>query len=52
MNTEGLVYIAITVFLLMLIGLVLTIIEFKKGAPKEQIEDKGKVQDSPHGHVD
>lgn len=52
MSTENLMIIAILVFVLMFIGLALTVLEFRKGAPKEQIEDEDKIQESPHGHVD
>lgn len=52
MGTGNLMIIAICVFLLMLVGLVLTVLEFKNGAPAEQTKDKDKIQDSPHGHVD
>lgn len=52
MSTATLISVAIAVFVLMLIGLVLTVIEFKDGAPKDQIEDKDKIMESPHGHVD
>lgn len=52
MNPENLLVAAIVVFILMSIGLVLTIMEFSRGAPKEQIDDPDKMQESPHGHVD
>lgn len=52
MSTENLIIVAIVVFVLMFIGLALTALEFRKGAPKEQIEDHSKMRESPHGHVD
>ena len=52
MSTDNLMMVAILVFVLMFIGLVLTALEFRKGAPKEQMEDENKIQESPHGHVD
>jgi hypothetical protein len=42
MIQENLLFIAIAVFLLMLIGLILTIVELNYGAPKRQIEEKVK----------
>lgn len=52
MNPDNLVIVAIVVFLLMFIGIVLTVLEIHYGAPKEQIEDQDKIQESPHGHVE
>ena len=52
MSPDNLLIVAIVVFVLMLVGMVLTVIEFRQGAPKEQIKDKSKIQESPHGHVD
>jgi hypothetical protein len=40
MIQENLLLIAIGVFVLMLIGLVLTVVELNYGAPKRQIEEK------------
>ena len=40
MIQENLLLIAIAVFVLMFIGLILTIIEFKHGQPKRQVEEK------------
>lgn len=51
MSQATLFYVAIIVFMLMLLGLALTVLEFRRGAPKEQIEDPSKIQDSPHGHA-
>jgi hypothetical protein len=39
---ENLLYIAIVVFVIMLIGLILTVIELNYGAPKRQIEEQIK----------
>lgn len=52
MSPDNLLIIAVVVFFLMLVGMVLTVIEFRQGALKEQMEDKSKIQESPHGHVD
>lgn len=51
MDPSMLINVAIGVFVLMFIGLILTVLEFRRGAPKEQIEDEDKIQESPHGHV-
>jgi|GEM_PF-1464097 hypothetical protein len=51
MNPETLMTVAIVVFVLMLVGLALTVFEFRHGAPQEQIEDEEKIIDSPHRHV-
>jgi hypothetical protein len=40
MIQENLLFIAIGVFVLMLVGLVLTIVELNYGAPKRQIDDR------------
>ena len=40
MIQENLLLIAIAVFVLMFIGLILTIIEFKHGQPKRQVDEK------------
>ena len=40
MIQENLFFIAIAVFVFMLIGLVLTVVEFKYGAPKRQVEEQ------------
>jgi hypothetical protein len=40
MIQENLLLIAIAVFVLMMIGLILTIIEFKDGEPKRQVEEQ------------
>ena len=40
MIQENLLFIAIAVFVLMLIGLILTVIELNYGAPKRQVEDE------------
>ena len=40
MIQENLLLIAIVVFVIMLIGLVLTILEFKNGEPKRQHEEQ------------
>ncbi len=39
MIQENLLFIAIAVFIFMLVGLVLTVVEFRHGAPKRQVED-------------
>ncbi len=40
MIQENLLYIAITVFAFMLVGLILTVVEFRYGAPKQQERDQ------------
>lgn len=40
MIQENLLFIAIAVFAFMLIGLVLTVVELKYGAPKRQLEER------------
>ena len=40
MIQDNLLFIAIAVFVFMLIGLVLTVVEFKYGAPKRQAEEQ------------
>jgi len=40
MIQENLLLIAIAVFVLMLIGLILTTLEFKHGEPKRQVEEQ------------
>ena len=40
MIQENLLFIAIAVFVLMLIGLILTITELKHGEPKRQVEEQ------------
>jgi len=40
MIQENLLFIAIGVFVLMLVGLILTVVELNYGAPKRQIEDQ------------
>lgn len=52
MGSNTLVYYAIGVFLLMLIGLVLTVLEFKYGAPKKQSEDNEKKQNGTYENED
>jgi len=39
MIQDNLLFIAIAVFVFMLIGLILTVIEFRYGAPKRQVEE-------------
>jgi hypothetical protein len=39
MIQENLLIIAIAVFVFMLIGLILTVLEFRYGAPKRQVEE-------------
>jgi len=39
MIQENLIFIAIAVFVMMSIGLVLTVLEFKYGQPKRQVEE-------------
>ena len=39
MIQENLLFIAVAVFVFMLIGLILTVIEFRYGAPKRQVEE-------------
>lgn len=51
MSTSNLLIIAIVVFALMLVGLVLTALEFSKGAPKLQEEGKEELRESPHSDV-
>lgn len=40
MIQDNLIFIAVAVFVLMLIGLVLTVVELKYGAPKRQVEEQ------------
>ena len=40
MIQDNLLIIAIAVFVLLLIGLILTVIEFRHGAPKRQVEEQ------------
>jgi hypothetical protein len=51
MIQENLLIIAILVFALMLVGLLLTIREFKHGSPKLQEEGKEELRESPHNDV-
>ncbi len=46
MIQENLLFIAIAVFVFMLIGLILTVVEFRYGAPKRQVED-ARLTDNP-----
>ena len=46
MIQENLLFIAIAVFIFMLIGIILTVIEFRYGAPHRQVED-GIISDNP-----
>ena len=49
MSDENLIFIAITVFFLMIVGLVLTALEFRFGEPQRQEEEeKHKPHSSPH----
>ena len=43
MSDENLIYIAGLVFLLMLVGLVLTAVEFRYGAPHRQEQEKKRA---------
>lgn len=45
MSDENLIYIAIIVFLLMLVGLIVTMVEFRYGAPRRQEKN---AQHAPH----
>jgi flagellar basal body-associated protein FliL len=48
MSDENLIFIAITVFILMIVGLVLTALEFRSGAPhRQEQEHKQNPQSSP-----
>jgi hypothetical protein len=51
MSPEFLLTIAIIVFALMSLGLVLTYLEFNRGAPKKQEEGEQALRKSPHGDV-
>lgn len=51
MIQENLLVIAILVFVLMFIGIVLTVLEFSKGSPKQQELGNEELQKSPHGDV-
>ena len=51
MNPNFLLVIAIIVFLLMFIGLFLTYLEFKKGAPRRQMDGEEELKESPHSDV-
>jgi len=44
MIQENLLFIAIAVFVFMLIGLILTVVEFRYGAPKRQDEEKSEPE--------
>ena len=46
MSPEKLVYVAVVVFVLMLIGLALTVIDFRRGAPKQQLEEQKRSENS------
>ena len=52
MSPDSLIIVAIIIFLLMAVGMILTVLEFRNGAPQDQVDDKDKIQESPHGHVD
>ena len=52
MSPDNLLVIAIVVFVLMLLGMALTVIEFRRGEPQDQTKDPSKIRESPHGHVD
>ena len=48
MSDANLIFIAITVFFLMIVGLVLTALEFRFGAPhRQEQEEKSSPQNSP-----
>lgn len=51
MSNENLLMIAIVVFVLLLIGLILTAREFKAGAPKKQLKGQQELRESPHSEV-
>ena len=51
MSPQNLLMIAIVVFALMLIGIVLTVFEFRYGAPKKQELGKEELRESPHSDV-
>jgi hypothetical protein len=40
MISENLLYIAIAVFIFLLVGLILTVVEFRYGAPRRQVEEQ------------
>jgi hypothetical protein len=40
MISENLLYIAIAVFIFLLVGLILTVVEFRYGAPKRQVDEQ------------
>ena len=40
MIQENLLLIAIAVFVIMMVGLILTVLEFKHGAPRRQVEEQ------------
>ncbi|MFT5610847.1 MAG: hypothetical protein ACI9WC_000581 [Arenicella sp.] len=42
MSPDNLLIIAMIVFALMFVGIVLTVLEFKKGAPQEQEEQEAR----------
>ena len=46
MIQENLLFIAIAVFISMMIGIILTVMEFRYGAPNRQVED-GIISDNP-----
>lgn len=46
MSPNSLMIIAIIVFALMLIGLILTVLEFRNGSPAQQEKDNAKINDS------
>ena len=44
MIQHDLLFIAIAVFVFMLIGLILTVVEFRYGSPKRQVEEQIKPE--------
>lgn len=50
MSDNTVLIIAVLVFSLMLVGLILTYLEFKHGAPKQQDEGEEEVRESPHNN--
>jgi len=51
MSQNLLLIIAVIVFALMFIGLLLTYLEFSRGAPQKQKEGEQELRESPHGEV-
>ncbi|MGD8784347.1 MAG: hypothetical protein PVF28_07295 [Thioalkalispiraceae bacterium] len=52
MSDESLLFIAVFVFLLMIIGLIMTAVEFRYGAPRRQAREKRRhAQSEAHNRA-